>query len=46
MSGLALNTNVLIEHSTMTHSATLFSTGRPGVFHHTHVAMAAITSST
>src|SRR2546422_303375 len=45
-SQLALKTTVLTLHSTITHRATLLITGRPGVYHHTQVARAAITSST
>src|SRR6187200_1421386 len=46
MSGLALNTKVLTEHSTIKHMATLFTNGQCGVYHQTNVAIDAITSST
>jgi hypothetical protein len=46
MSGLALNMTVLTLHSTIRHMAMLFTTTRCGVYHHTNVARAAITSST
>jgi hypothetical protein len=46
MSGFALNSTVDTEHSTITHSAMLFTVGYAGVYHHTNVAIDAITSST
>ena len=42
----AWNTIVDTLHSTMMHSAMLFTTGYDGVYHHTNVAAAAITNST
>src|SRR3954463_16137162 len=46
MSGLALNTNVLTEHRTIRHMATLFTNGQCGVYHQTNVAREAMSSST
>jgi hypothetical protein len=46
MSGFALNITVETEHSTMMHSAMLFTVGYRPVCHQTNVASEAITSST
>ena len=46
MSGFALKTIVLNEHNTITHRAMLLTTGLLVVYHHTQVAMAAMTNST